>query len=116
VEQRRFTRAPLGLALFFVKQDDPDAEFIEAVGRDLSLGGMFVETETPAEFGSTVTVHVTLPGGDGESRIPARVRWTTPGGMGLQLGSLSARETLLVTKLVRDHEEDAAEARGACTD
>jgi type IV pilus assembly protein PilZ len=97
VERRRFTRAPLGIALNFVDKDDPDSAFIEASGRDVSLGGMFVETPTPAAFGATVIVHVTLPGSTAESKITARVRWTTPEGMGLQLGSLTARETQIIT-------------------
>jgi type IV pilus assembly protein PilZ len=116
MEQRRFVRAPLGIALFFTRQDDPDAEFIEAVGRDISLAGMFIETATPATFGSEVVVHITLPGGKEESRIPAHVRWTNAEGMGLQLGSLSVRDTRLITELVREHEEVASRARGACTD
>jgi type IV pilus assembly protein PilZ len=116
VEKRRFTRAPLGLALFFVQEDDPDSAFIEAIGRDISLGGMFVETAAPAPFGAAVIVHLTLPGSSVESKIAARVRWTTPEGMGVQLGSLTAREAQIITEIVRVHEEDTSRAHGACTD
>ena len=39
MELRRFTRAPLGIALLFARRDDH--EFIEAFARDISLTGMF---------------------------------------------------------------------------
>lgn len=116
MELRRFTRAPLGVALFFVERDDPESEFVEAVGRDVSLAGMFVETSTPAAFGAEVIVHLTLPGSREESQIAARVRWTTPEGMGLQVGSLGVCETRIITEMIRQHEEDQARAGVVCTD
>jgi hypothetical protein len=36
--------------------------------------------------------------------------------MGLQLGSLTARETQIITEIVRAHEEDSTLMRAACTD
>jgi hypothetical protein len=94
---------PLGITLFFTTPEE--SEFIEAIGRDISLTGMFVETSMPVDFDSDVIVHVTLPNSDGESQISARVRWKTNEGMGLQFGSLSARETYLITEYVRKYEE-----------
>jgi Tfp pilus assembly protein PilZ len=104
----------LGVTLFFTKRDDN--EFIEAIGRDISLTGMFIETSTPADFGSEIVVHVTLPGSGAESLIGARVRWTTREGMGLQLGSLDVRETSIIAEMVRKHEEDHQRRVGPCTD
>jgi hypothetical protein len=89
--------------LFFAKRDDQESEFVDAVGRDVSLSGTLVETSAPADFGAEVIVHLTLPGSGAESQIAARVRWTTSEGMGLQFGSLGARETLVITEMVRQH-------------
>jgi Tfp pilus assembly protein PilZ len=114
LESRRFTRALLGVTLFFTKRDS--SEFIEAIGRDISLAGMFVETSTPADFGAEIIVHVTLPGSSLESLIAARVRWTTREGMGLQFGSLGVHETFIIADMVRRHEEDQETFVEPCTD
>jgi type IV pilus assembly protein PilZ len=100
---RGFTRVPLRATLLFTPR--AEADFVEALGRDISLGGMFVETPTPADFGAELVVHIRLPGSGVESQIDARVRWKTRDGMGLQFGSLRAQETHLITELVRQNQE-----------
>jgi hypothetical protein len=71
----------------------------EAHCRDISLGGCFLEVESPPAFGTPVMVFVELPGlTDDEGRptpavITATVRWTTPHGMGVQFGPMGVRET-----------------------
>lgn len=76
-------------------------EVFEGRGRDLSIGGMFVETPTPAPFNSELEILVVLPGAGDTSSLPARVRWDRDGGMGIQFGLLGARETHLIAKLAR---------------
>jgi hypothetical protein len=61
--------------------------------RDISLGGAYLETEAVLPFGAEVTLAFELPDLDTEARIPAIVRWTKPGGMGVQFGAMGARET-----------------------
>ncbi len=69
---------------------------------DLSLGGAFLETDAVAAFGTAVTLSFALPGVGGRAMIPATVRWTKPGGMGVQFGAMGARETHgIVTLLAR---------------
>jgi len=58
---------------------------------DISMGGMFVETETKGAFGDNLSVQVDAPGSP--LTFPAVVRWTSPSGMGLQFGLVGARET-----------------------
>jgi type IV pilus assembly protein PilZ len=75
------------------------------VGKDISVGGMFIETTAPAPFGAEVVVTTPLPGNRGEFSLPGVVRWTKPNGMGVQFGLLGARETHVITEITRKHEE-----------
>jgi hypothetical protein len=99
VEQRRSHRSPLD-ATVQVKRKGTD-EVKGGRARDVSVGGMFVETESPFPFGAEVVVHVLLPGHKEELAMPAVVRWTRVDGMGLQFGLLGARETHTITEIVR---------------
>jgi len=67
----------------------------------MSVGGMFVETETALPFGADVVVQLVLPGYKDPFLLPAVVRWTRQDGMGLQFGLLGARETHAITEIVR---------------
>jgi type IV pilus assembly protein PilZ len=102
VELRRFTRAPLEQPLEF-KTKSSDRR-IRGLAKDISVGGMFVETEEPAAFGAEVVVHVTLPADPRELRFPGVVRWTNAHGMGVQFGLLGARETHAITEIVKENE------------
>lgn len=44
-------------------------------------------------FGAEVRLVFELPDIEGEAIISAIVRWTKPGGMGVQFGAMGARET-----------------------
>ena len=73
---------------------------IDARSRDLSLGGMFIETSAPPPYGTPVRVYMTLPGLDAETTVEAVVRWTTPIGMGVQFGVMGARDTHALVSLL----------------
>jgi type IV pilus assembly protein PilZ len=73
---------------------------LEARCRDVSLGGMFIETPTPLPYGATLRLYVHLPGLRGEACIDAVVRWSKPTGMGVQFGRMGARETHGLTELL----------------
>jgi hypothetical protein len=89
---------------------DVDVEVVQGdtrlVGRahDISLGGMFVASATPAGFGAHVTVVFRIPGGDREMSIAGTVRWTRGDGMGVQFGTFGVRETYAITEWVKKHE------------
>ncbi|HWL85447.1 MAG TPA: PilZ domain-containing protein [Polyangiaceae bacterium] len=105
MELRRTPRAPIDLLVEFA----PKAAGSDRRGgraKDISLGGMFVETADPPEFGAEVVIEVTLPGQRTAFVLPGVVRWTHPDGMGVQFRTLSARETFAITEIVR-----ATEAR-----
>lgn len=100
VEKRRYARAKINASLFFSRRDGSDAR--RGIGRDIALGGMFIETDEPQTFGAEVVVRVHLPGAEHPVDLPAVVRWVRDGGMGVQFGLLGARETHLITELNRD--------------
>ena len=72
---------------------------MEAICRDISLGGMYIEAAASAPFGASLNVYLPLPGMH-DAAIRATVRWTKPDGMGLQFGVMGARETHALTKLL----------------
>jgi type IV pilus assembly protein PilZ len=77
-----------------------DGPRVNAVCHDISLGGMFIETDQPGRFGQAVRVLLTLPGLKSEAVVQATVRWTKPTGMGVQFGVMGARETHALTQLL----------------
>jgi type IV pilus assembly protein PilZ len=101
VELRRFTRAPLETPLQFSNKKGDRRERVEGIARDISVGGMFIESQLPAGFGDEIVVYLTLPGSATELVLPGVVRWTRSGGMGVQFGLLGARETHAITEIVK---------------
>jgi Tfp pilus assembly protein PilZ len=101
IEQRRHARVPLDRAASFSVKGEAGAR--EGIAKDIAVGGMFVETATPARFGADVIVHVELPGHDGPVSLPGVVRWVRDGGMGVQFGLLGAVETHIITEISRKH-------------
>jgi type IV pilus assembly protein PilZ len=97
IELRRHQRAPLDIAVEFVGKGS--SERFGGQAKDISLGGMFIETGTPPAFGAELTIHLTLPGQKAPFALPAVVRWTRNGGMGVQFGLIGARETHAITEL-----------------
>jgi type IV pilus assembly protein PilZ len=77
-----------------------DGPRVNAVCHDISLGGMFIETDQPGRFGEAIRVLLTLPGLKSEAVVQATVRWTKPTGMGVQFGVMGARETHALTQLL----------------
>jgi hypothetical protein len=98
-ELRRHQRAPIDVAVEFVAKGATARTAGRA--RDVSVGGMFIETVTPLPFSSELVVHVTLPGQRAPFVLPGVVRWSAKDGMGIQFGLIGARETHAITQLTR---------------
>jgi hypothetical protein len=98
-EQRRHQRAPIDVALEFVAKGG--SERIPGRARDVSVGGMFIETAKCLPFASELVVHVTLPGQRAPFVLPGVVRWSDKDGMGVQFGLVGARETHAITQLTK---------------
>lgn len=101
IEKRRYARTPIEQPVLFVLKDTEG--WTNGVGKDISLGGMFIETESPAAFGADVVVRIRLrtPSDEREFDLPGVVRWVRGGGMGVQFGLLGALETHAITELSR---------------
>lgn len=69
--------------------------------KDISVGGMFIESEAEVAFGMQVSIVVRLPNTKADSRLPGVVRWIKPGGFGVQFGLLGARETHAISELFK---------------
>jgi hypothetical protein len=74
---------------------------VRGISRDISIGGMFIESETPVTFGTELEIHIRLPNTKAESVLPGTVRWLNPGGFGVQFGLLGARETHAISELLK---------------
>jgi Tfp pilus assembly protein PilZ len=99
VEKRRFARAPIDAPLTFFRKDTADK--FSGVAKDVSLGGMYIETREPAPFNTEVIVHVALPGAEEAMALPGVVRWVRSDGMGVQFGLLGAIETHVIIEIGR---------------
>jgi len=93
IDLRRTPRVPLHKTIEFSSDGDDVPVRMEGTARDVSLGGMFIETEAPCAQGERITIHLTLPQSRHELSLPAVVRWTSQDGMGVQFGLLGARDT-----------------------
>jgi type IV pilus assembly protein PilZ len=67
----------------------------EALVRDMSLSGAFIEADLP--FGIVLSLQVELSPATSVT-IAAVARWNKPDGTGVQFGQLGARDTYLITE------------------
>ena len=98
-ENRRYSRAPLNVPAEFVAKGGKDR--VAGNAKDISVGGMFLETSQPLGHNAALVVHVMLPGEKAPFALPGIVRWTRPDGMGIQFEMLGARETHAITQHTR---------------
>ena len=78
-----------------------DRASFTGMAKDISIGGMFVESSEILPFGTEITIVGRLPGTKAELRLPGIVRWAKPKGFGVQFGSLGARETHAISQLLK---------------
>lgn len=78
-----------------------DGETIEGTTQNVSLGGMSVRLGRSLAFGVQVVVKVELPALKDVAELPCTVRWERDGVLGLQFGSLRARDTWAINQLLK---------------
>lgn len=98
VEKRSHRRVPLGAEISCRRSS---GVAFEGKARDISIGGMFVESGEAVTFGEELSIEVRLPRTKQALVLPAIVRWLGPGGFGVQFGLLGARETHAISELYR---------------
>lgn len=96
-EKRRHYRKRVSAAVEFQIGDGPRQP---GVCQDFSLGGMHIQATATAAFGARITIHWPLKGLPEGSTLPGLVRWVKPGSIGVQFGSLGARETYALTEML----------------
>ncbi|HEY8430593.1 MAG TPA: PilZ domain-containing protein, partial [Sandaracinaceae bacterium] len=64
--------------------------------------GMHLVTDARIPYGTKVQLEFFLPALREEARIEATVRWQKDGGMGVQFGSLRAREVWALNQLFKE--------------
>jgi uncharacterized protein (TIGR02266 family) len=83
-----------------------DLEFA-ATTRNLSLGGVFLETDQELAFNTAIEVRLSPPGIAQPLAIKGRVRWveksdTGATGLGVQFDGLPPRDVYTLNKVLRD--------------
>jgi hypothetical protein len=98
VDKRLHARVPIDIT---VVCESAGGSSFEAHAKDISVGGMFVESEQHPPFATNLTVVARLPGAKKDVRLPAVVRWAKPTGFGMQFGLLGAFETHVISELMK---------------
>jgi PilZ domain len=106
---RRYPRIPTPKGVWVSWQHDGEQKVSRV--RDLNIGGLFIENNTPPPVGTSITLLFSVP--EGEIRSSALVRNVTPGeGMGVQFIAMSQEHAVrlqtLFTRLLRSSNESTA--------
>jgi hypothetical protein len=102
IENRRHPRSSIDLPVMFAVQGSETFE--PGTATNISIGGIYVETDSPAPFGTEIIVRIPLRSPTSDERdydLPGTVRWVRADGMGIQFGLLGAVETHGITELCR---------------
>jgi hypothetical protein len=97
-DKRAHGRVPLNIQM---SCERAGGAAFQVLAKDISLGGMYLESDAAVSFGAELTFIGRLPGAKADSRLPAVVRWTKPGGFGVQFGLLGALETHIISQLLK---------------
>jgi type IV pilus assembly protein PilZ len=99
VENRRHKRSPVDIAVEFWERGLARPRVGRA--KDLSQGGMLIETSDPLAFSTEVVIRLPFAQRSGPTELSGVVRWNHAGCMGVQFGLLGARETNVIAELTK---------------
>ena len=112
-ERRRFARVPVSLSIRFQGLND-FSEFIHGHLRDVSQGGLFVQTSKLKPVGSEVTLQI--PDGAGRFHtitgivrsviLPDDESRKFPPGMGIEFVRVDAALKALIDRIIAHHRRD----------
>lgn len=66
--------------------------------KNLSLGGLFIESDVKVAFGARVQLRFSIPNQKEPIEVGSVVRWTDAGGFGVQFDGLRARDVWALGK------------------
>ncbi len=102
-ERRRASREPIKIPIDYSAVDVFFSEFAS----NINEGGMFIETESPAELDEVVQLQMRFPELDGPVQVGGRVAWTSDGkdgappGMGIEFQNLTTELRETINEVVR---------------
>lgn len=103
-ERRKSERVDLLVRVTYQSVDELFSEF----ARNINEGGLFIETDTPKELGTSLTLQFMLPGGDDVIEVGGAVVRVSSGdevgevpGMGVEFGDLNSGARECINDLVR---------------
>jgi uncharacterized protein (TIGR02266 family) len=102
VERRRSLRAPVVVRIEYATVDALFSDFT----RNVNEGGVFIETDCPAELDSVVHLRFRLPGTRETIKVAGRVAWIEPGadgqpqGMGVEFENLTDADRARINAIV----------------
>ncbi len=102
-DRRQTDRARLEVPVDYSTVDAFFTEF----SANINEGGMFVETDTPADPETFVQMSFRLPGADEPVKVEGRVAWVSDGtrgsprGMGIQFQALTSEVRDTINRVVR---------------
>ena len=100
-DRRKSSREPLLIPLDYSSVDAFFSEFAS----DINEGGMFIETDDPAELDELVQLQVRFPGLEEPVAVAGRVAWISDGkespqGMGIEFQGLSNEARSAINSVV----------------
>jgi uncharacterized protein (TIGR02266 family) len=102
-ERRRSQRAPLEIPVDYSTVD----AFFHEFSANINEGGLFIETDNPAETDTAVQLSFRLPGSSEPVKVEGRVAWISDGtrgypqGIGIQFQTLSPEVRERINEVVR---------------
>jgi type IV pilus assembly protein PilZ len=102
VERRRSHRAPVVVRIEYATVDALFSDFT----RNINEGGVFIETDCPAELDSVVHLRFRLPGTREALKVTGRVAWIAPAedgspqGMGIEFENLTDQDRERINGIV----------------
>ncbi|MDY6953014.1 MAG: PilZ domain-containing protein [Thermodesulfobacteriota bacterium] len=94
-ERRRTARKPFSLSVQYATEHEILTDF----PRDISSGGMFIETSASLPVGQQITLTFSPPKGKKPIQVAAEVVWTGPGGVGVRFTKPSKELEKMIKKL-----------------
>ncbi len=96
--KRQFERFAVKLPVRF---KSVDGVLVAGTTRDVSLGGIFIQTAQAIPYGVVAEFFLDLPALAEPACIQGTVRWSASTGMGVQFHVLRAKETWAINQLAR---------------
>jgi len=87
------------------RRADGKGDLVDAVTRNIGVGGAYILTDQPEPVGTRLEVHIRIPGDDPPIPVQAEVRWTTApeddedsAGMGVRFLDIDVDATLQLSE------------------